>query len=298
LVSEVLVNILFYILFFSNLLTFHANIGDKNTIPYIIPGIEDNPCAPEKAECKPLYSYRHSLSLTKDVNEFIKKVNASEITGNLDTTEGGMDALMQILVCPEQIGWSNRSRKIVVFATDAKQHFAGDGRLAGIATLNDKQCHLNDVGEYTASLEFDYPSLEQIYRELVKMKVNIIFAVTKDLINHYNRMNDVMDDISSVGQLAMDSSNILQLVEHGYQEFARKATFLDNSADYIKMTYRTTCGGKYEEFVETSKCDNIEQGKDYEFYIDVTLLDYPDNNVYVSGCIIKFRIICYICFKF
>lgn len=52
-------------------------------------------------------------------------------------------------------------------------HFAGDGLLAGVVKKNDKLCHLSDEGDYLESLELDYPSLEDIYRELLKRKVNV-----------------------------------------------------------------------------------------------------------------------------
>lgn len=70
-----------------------------------------------------------------------------------------------------QIGWLDQSRKIVVFASDGLMHFAGDGLLAGVVKKNDKKCYLNDDGEYMASLQLDYPSLEEIYRELLHQKV-------------------------------------------------------------------------------------------------------------------------------
>lgn len=51
-------------------------------------------------------------------------------------------------------------------------HFAGDGLLAGVVKKNDKQCYLDENGDYMASLDMDYPSLEEIYRELLKRKVS------------------------------------------------------------------------------------------------------------------------------
>lgn len=47
----------------------------------------------------------------------------------MDSPEGGFDALMQAMVC-SQIGWSEDARKIVVFSTDAKFHYAGSGRVS------------------------------------------------------------------------------------------------------------------------------------------------------------------------
>lgn len=184
---------------------------------------------------------------------------------------------MQILVCREEIGWSDKTRKIIVFASDGPMHFAGDGILAGLVEKNDKKCHLDSTGEYMASLKYDYPSLEEIYRELLRTKVSVVFAVTSDVIFHYNQLHQLMEEIASVGQLAADSSNILQLVELGYTEVVKRAVFHDNSPDYIKVEYKTRCGGKYDTPQETNKCDNIEIGKEYEFFVSLTLLQHPED---------------------
>lgn len=193
------------------------------------------------------------------------------------TPSGGLDALMQILVCREEIGWNDKTRKMVVFASDGPMHYAGDGLMAGLIRKNDKTCHLNEAGDYMASLDYDYPSLEEIFRELLKTKISVIFAVTEDVFFHYTQIYELMEEISSVGTLASDSSNILDLVQAGYTAAVKRAQFQDNAPSYIKIGYRTTCGGKYETPQDTSKCDNIEIGKEYNFDIEVTLLDYPED---------------------
>lgn len=190
---------------------------------------------------------------------------------------GGLDALMQILVCRERIGWNDKTRKMVLFASDGPMHFAGDGLMAGLIKKNDKTCHLSDDGDYLASLEYDYPSLEEIYRELLRTKINVIFAVTSDVIFHYDQLHELMAEVTSVGQLAVDSSNILQLVEDGYTEAVRRSQFQDNAPSFIRVDYRTSCGGKYETPQDTSKCDNVEIGQEYNFEIGLTLLSYPED---------------------
>jgi protocadherin alpha len=185
---------------------------------------------------------------------------------------------MQILVCRDEIGWSDRTRKMVLFASDGPLHFAGDGLLAGIIEKNDKQCHLSDTGDYMASLKYDYPSLEEVYRELLRAKVSIVFAVTTEVISQYSEMQAIMQEIASVGRLAADSSNIIKLIEEGYGAAVKKAQFQDNAPEYIKLEYKTRCGDKFDIAQETNKCDNIEIGKEYEFDVSVTLLDYPGDD--------------------
>lgn len=185
--------------------------------------------------------------------------------------------MMQILVCRDEIGWNDKTRKIVVFASDGWIHYAGDGLLAGLVKKNDKTCHLSEDGDYLASLEFDYPSLEEIYRELLRTKISVIFAVTSEVIFHYDQLNEVIPGVTSVGQLAVDSSNIMQLVENGYKEAVKRAHFQDNAPSYIQVEYRTDCGGLYDKPQLTSKCDNIEIGGEYSFDVGITLLDYPED---------------------
>lgn len=62
---------------------------------------------------------------------------------NLDGPEGGLEALVQAIVCQKTIGWRPKSRKLLVYTTDATYHLAGDGRLAGIYSKNDLKCDFN-----------------------------------------------------------------------------------------------------------------------------------------------------------
>lgn len=186
---------------------------------------------------------------------------------------------MQILVCRDKIGWRDNTRKMILFASDGPMHYAGDGLMAGLVKKNDKTCHLNEDGDYMASLDYDYPSLEEIYRELLKAKISVIFAVTSEVIFHYDQLHELMEEITSVGQLAVDSSNILHLVETGYKEAVKRFQFQDNAPSYIRIDYKTSCGDKYESPQDTSKCDNVEIGKEYNVDIGLTLLNYPNDGI-------------------
>lgn len=255
-----------------------GSFADKPTIPYIMISETEklNPCAVEQNNCAPTYLFKHHLSLTSDINQFVKEVNKSVVTGNVDNMEGGLEALMQVLVCDARVGWSDRSRKIVVFASDGWMHVAGFGLLGGTPMRNDGKCHINSKGDYSSSLTMDYPSLEEIYRELVRRKVNVIFAVTGEVLDHYNSIKSLMPYQTNVGILQADSSNVLQLVEDGFTEFVRKVHFIDDAPDYFKVEYLTKCGNKYNDYVSQSSCDNIEIGQEYDFILRITLLDSPD----------------------
>ena len=50
--------------------------------------------------------------------------------GNADEPEGGFDALLQAMVCEKEINWGNATRRLIIFATDADSHMAGDGKVS------------------------------------------------------------------------------------------------------------------------------------------------------------------------
>ncbi|XP_001357510.4 integrin beta-nu [Drosophila pseudoobscura] len=256
-----------------------GSFADKPTMPMVLPQFKENPCALVGAVCEPTYGYRHQLSLTEDIRAFTAAVAGSKITGNLDNLEGGLDALMQVIVCPKEIGWQQQARKVVILVTDGFMHLAGDGLLAGIVERNDRQCHLNRAGEYTGSLEYDYPSLEEIYRELLRRKINVIFAVTKEVVSTYRELSALMKEISYVDILSADSSNILELIKKSYESLIKRTQFDDNSPDFIHLEYYTDCAGQFPTLRKRNYCNNLSLGKEIEFYVNVTLKEYPPNGV-------------------
>ena len=142
------------------------------------------------------------------------EVKRAQVSGNLDAPEGGFDAIMQAIVCKDEIGWRDKvrqkrsfvlcsrnlqgnpilrrliwqlkARKLLVFSTDAGFHYAGDGKLGGIVKPNDGVCHLDAKGTYTHSVLQDYPSVSHINHKVKENSVNVIFAVTEEQFDVYN----------------------------------------------------------------------------------------------------------------
>jgi protocadherin alpha len=61
---------------------------------------------------------------------FQAEVGAANVSGNVDDPEGGFDALMQTVVCSEEIGWRGSARRVLIFSTDSGFHMAGDGKVS------------------------------------------------------------------------------------------------------------------------------------------------------------------------
>lgn len=75
-------------------------------MPYIstTPAKLLNPCTGDQ-NCTSPFSYKNVLPLTGNGATFNRLVGEQQISGNLDSPEGGFDAIMQVAVC----GVSRRS---------------------------------------------------------------------------------------------------------------------------------------------------------------------------------------------
>lgn len=123
-------------------------------------------------------------------------------------------------------------------------------QLAGLVVPNDGQCHLDSKGYYTKSLDQDYPSIALLHQKIRERKANLIFAVTEKNLHLYEQLRDALPDVSSsVGVLANDSRNIVQLIEDEYRKISQKIIMVDNAnaTQGLKLSYRSKCLG-YVEF--------------------------------------------------
>ncbi|KOB67436.1 Integrin beta, partial [Operophtera brumata] len=146
------------------------------------------------------YAFKHHLSLTENSTLFKKVVNSyyKDVGSNYDSPESGLDALMQVMKCQEKIGWRNKSptgeklqsRRIIILATDATYHSAGDGKMVGAFKPNDMQCHLDANGKYDDKISrtLDYPSVSQINHVAKENNYIIVFAVLKIVTNVYEAL--------------------------------------------------------------------------------------------------------------
>ena len=180
---------------------------DKVVMPYVstVPQKLKEPCE----GCAAPYGYKHHMTLDTKTSDFAREVKRAPVSGNLDAPEGGFDAIMQAVVCKNEIGWRDKARRLLVFSTDAGFHYAGDGKLGGIVIPNDGKCHMED-NMYTHSTLLDYPSVSQINKVVRENSVNLIFAVTESELNIYQQLSAAVEG-SSVGKLSADSSNVVQV---------------------------------------------------------------------------------------
>ncbi|XP_051267270.1 integrin beta-1-A-like isoform X4 [Dicentrarchus labrax] len=245
---------------------------DKTVMPYISTAKDmlRNPCKrTEPWPCAPPFTYHHVLSLTANGSLFTEQVGRQRISGNLDSPEGGLDALMQAATCEEQIGWRNVTR-LLVFSTDAGFHFAGDGKLGGIVLPNDGKCHLHK-NVYTRGNSQDYPSVAHVAEILRQKNIQIIFAVTEEVTHLYEGLTSIFPKCA-VGMLSNNSHNILQIIVEAYNALTSEVA-MENSKlpPGYHISYTSHCKDRKPRHSEQGrKCSNISVGDEVSFNVSIT----------------------------
>ncbi|KAM9839732.1 integrin beta-1-like [Aulostomus maculatus] len=245
---------------------------DKTVMPYISTA-EDmlrNPCKrSEPWPCAPPFTYHHILSLTTNGSLFTELVGEQRISGNLDSPEGGLEALMQAAVCEEQIGWRNVTR-LLVFSTDAGFHVAGDGKLGGIVLPNDGKCYLHK-NVYTRGNSQDYPSVAHVAEILRQRNIQIIFAVTEDVAHLYKDLKSIFPRCA-VGTLSNNSHNILQLIVKAYNALTSEIVMENSQLPRgYHISYTSHCmDHKLRRGDEGRSCSNISIGDEVSFTVSIT----------------------------
>nr|XP_045008496.1 integrin beta-7 [Jaculus jaculus] len=244
---------------------------DKTVLPFVstVPSKLLHPCPSRLERCQPPFSFRHVLSLTGDAQAFEREVGRQSVSGNLDSPEGGFDAILQAALCQEQIGWRNVSR-LLVFTSDDTFHTAGDGKLGGIFMPSDGHCHLDSNGLYSRSPEFDYPSVGQVAQALTAANIQPIFAVTSAILPVYQELSQLIPK-SAVGELSEDSSNVVQLIMDAYDSLSSTVTLEHSSLPPgVNISYESQCGGSEKregEAGQRGQCNHVQVNQTVDFWV-------------------------------
>ncbi|TRY54956.1 hypothetical protein DNTS_020719 [Danionella cerebrum] len=238
---------------------------DKEMLPYVceVKARRKNPCPNRiyEDQCQEAFTFKNVLPLTSDAREFEREVSKQKISGNIDSPEAGLDAIMQAAVCTDKIKWGNVSR-ILVYTSDDTFHMAGDGRLAGIFQPHNGKCHLDDNGLYDGR-SFDYPSVGHLSRVLQDNNIQLIFAVTENIYPAYKALSTLIPQ-SVVGVLKNDSSNIVDLISEAYGNLSSALVLEHEGAPAeVSVTYRSACNGKqaHTDWMEKGECQGIKHEK-------------------------------------
>ncbi|MCV4753361.1 hypothetical protein OFC37_28240, partial [Escherichia coli] len=86
---------------------------------------------------------------------------------------------------------------------------------------NDGRCHIGPDNHYSASTTMDYPSLGLMTEKLSQKNINLIFAVTENVVSLYQNYSELIPG-TTVGVLSDDSSNVLQRIVDAYGKIRSK----------------------------------------------------------------------------
>ncbi|KAG8452692.1 hypothetical protein GDO86_004468 [Hymenochirus boettgeri] len=253
----------------------HIGFGsfvDKTVLPYVntVKSKLENPCPHRGERCQPPFSYRHVLPLTSNLTLFQQRVSAENISGNLDSPEGGLDAMLQAAVCTNLIGWRNVTR-LLVFASDDVFHTAGDGKLAGIYLPADGRCHLNENWEYSVSHLYDYPSVGHLAQVLSSANIQPIFAVTSSAIGTYKDLSDMIPK-SAVGELKEDSSNVVNLISEAYNNLSSTINLEHvNLPKGFSISYDSHCSHSSSYGQSQGQCFGVRINQSVRFNITLRM---------------------------
>lgn len=229
-----------------------------------------NPCSSIPYFCLPTFGFKHILPLTDDAERFNEIVRKQKISANIDTPEGGFDAIMQAAVCKEKIGWRNDSLHLLVFVSDADSHFGMDSKLAGIVIPNDGLCHLDNRNEYAMSTVLEYPTIGQLIDKLVQNNVLLIFAVTQEQVHLYENYAKLIPG-ATVGLLQKDSGNILQLIISAYEELRSEVELeVLGDTEGLNLSFTALCNNGVL-FRHQKKCSHMKVGETASFNVSVSI---------------------------
>ena len=213
--------------------------------------------------CSLPIDYEHVTTLTNSSEIFSSSVQDLIISISVDIPEGTLDAMMQAIVCRDVVGWREKSRKILLVMTDDLVHTAGDGTLAGIYKPNDAKCHtefdpvLNKT-VYTAAIEYDFPSIEQIRLALLENEIVPVFAVTAKTKSYFENLAEELNAFVTI--IAEDSSNLLDVLATAYIETVSRVSLSFDQPIFIQSSVVPTCPEGSTLSNELTECDNVTNG--------------------------------------
>lgn len=265
----------------------HIGFGsflDKPIQPFHITTPEHlaNPCVLQGTVCEPSYGYIHRSRLNNDINKFINTIRKAQTSANFDPMEGGLDAVMQASVCPEIIGWRNKTRRVMVYISDSGFHFAGDAKLAGIDAPNDGICHMrhfnNSLEEfiYSHSTLLDYPSFGHLKKALSENNINAFFVVKQDDQMIYKGLTDMIGTQAATEIMDVSgTSNIVSRIIEYYKDLSSKVSIkAENLPDEMDIIAESNCSGRVVSTFKLKdqeiRCTGLEIGKEVFFKVTLT----------------------------
>ena len=192
------------------------------------------------------HEYQTELALTGDYDAWKAALDALVLGSGADGPESQLTGLMQTALRTAEVGWSSDALKVVVLATDAVPHMAGD--FVGVPS-NDGDDVTDGPGDDGTGE--DYPTLQQVKDALLAGGVIPIFAVSDFGTSVTEAYQDIVDffGFGTVVDLSSDSSDIIDAIEGGIAEATE--TLIENAI-----------GTDQDDVIDGNNADNEIKGRD------------------------------------
>lgn len=252
---------------------------DKPVSPYINvhPSKIDNPCSDYETWCRPAHGFHHILSMTGNMSEFTRVIQHQMISGNMDTPEGGLDAMLQATVCQREIGWRSEAKRLLLMMTDQPSHLALDSRLGGIVMPHDGRCHLED-NVYVESTTMDHPSVGQLAEKLLENDVYSIFAVETQQYQWYEELVSLLPG-SYLGKLMFPAPNLIELVVDAYKRLLSdvevSVSVEDRAVSRFWVNVTPLCPNGSVPHNDNHSCSAVQPNQTVYFNITIGLRSCP-----------------------
>ncbi|XP_071231044.1 integrin beta-8-like isoform X1 [Salvelinus alpinus] len=250
---------------------------DKNVSPYINvhPSKINNPCSDYEVKCLPAHGFHHVLSMTSNMSEFTRIIKRQRIAGNMDTPEGGLDAMLQATVCQGEVGWRGEAKRLLLLMTDQPSHLALDSRLAGIVTPHDGLCHLEN-SVYMKSSTMDHPSLGLLAEKLLENHIYSLFAVEQLQYQWYEELVRLLPG----SNLLFQAPNLIDLVVDAYKRLLSVVQVSVSVEDRAFSRFLVSVSPLCPEGSESHdrSCSNVQPNQTVYFNITIGLLSCPDDD--------------------
>ena len=264
---------------------FHLGLGtfsDKPLKPWIMTDFYTKKPIALCDDCAIPDVFRHRLSLGNISNdEFAVKLKDVSFAATIEDTEASLEAMLQVVVCQDVIGWRKNSKRILLVSTESIAHFSGDGLFSGLLSQHDGNCYTNSEGVYSAAEHLDFPSVETLHYKLKESRIQTVFAIPDYRKDYYEELAKVLP-MTIVAVMAEDSKDLVKVVVDSFTKIAKmvQLSFVDTQPDEKLAVNFTAYCPNGEVKPGSTMCEDVDFDSSVIFEVSVTA---PLNRYFYSS---------------